>query len=150
MFEPDHFATRLPQAERPIQVGPEVTAALWIGERVCAQPDYAAHVGLWRVLLALAISILVAIGDSEGRSLSSLRGTKVRTAMPRDRCVFIYGMAEEKRIGRRASFGCIRMKSKDVMDLYNRVHIGTPVTISEKRLAEFLPVEEPTLLARQD
>ncbi len=79
-----------------------------------------------------------------------MRGKEGQNQHARDRCIYIHGTAEEKLIGRRASFGCIRMKSKDVIELYNRVHIGTPVNISEKRLAEFLPVEEPTLLARQD
>ncbi len=40
------------------------------------------------------------------------------------------------------------MKSKDVIALYARVHIGTPVRITEQRLAAFLPQEEETLLAR--
>jgi hypothetical protein len=40
------------------------------------------------------------------------------------------------------------MKSKDVIALYARVHVGTPVTISEKSLSDFLPSEEETLLAR--
>ncbi len=79
-----------------------------------------------------------------------LRGKEGQNRHARERCIYIHGTAEERWIGRRASFGCIRMKSKDVIDLYSRVHIGTPVNISEKHLAEFLPAEEPTLLARQD
>lgn len=77
-----------------------------------------------------------------------LRGKEERNRNARERCIYIHGTAEEKRIGRRASYGCIRMKSKDVIALYARVHIGTPVTISEKRMAEFIPPEEETLLAR--
>ena len=79
-----------------------------------------------------------------------LRGKEDRNRNARERCIYIHGTAEEKRIGKPASFGCIRMKSKDVIELYRRVHIGTPVKISEKRLAEFLPAEEETLLARKD
>lgn len=77
-----------------------------------------------------------------------LRGKEDQNRNARERCIYIHGTAEEKRIGRRASYGCIRMKSKDVIALYARVHIGTPVKISEKRLTEFLPPEEETLLAR--
>ena len=77
-----------------------------------------------------------------------LRGKEDRNRNARERCIYIHGTAEEKRVGRRASYGCIRMKSKDVIALYARVHIGTPVKITEKRLAEFLPPEEETLLAR--
>ena len=67
---------------------------------------------------------------------------------PRDRCTYIHGTAEENRIGRRASYGFVRMKSKDVIALYARVHIGTAVKIRDRRLAELLPPEEETLLAR--
>jgi lipoprotein-anchoring transpeptidase ErfK/SrfK len=79
-----------------------------------------------------------------------LRGMDGTTANTRDRCIYIHGTAEEQRIGRRASFGCIRMRSKDVIVLYSLVHIGTHVRISEKPLANFLPSEEPSLLVRAD
>lgn len=79
-----------------------------------------------------------------------LRGMDGSTANTRDRCIYIHGTAEENRIGKRASFGCIRMRSKDVIALYARVHIGTHVRISDKRLSELLPSEEPSLLARSD
>jgi len=68
-----------------------------------------------------------------------LRGKESQNSNARERCIYIHGTAEEKRIGKRASFGCVRMRSKDVAALYGRVHIGTTVTISEKRLSEFLP-----------
>jgi lipoprotein-anchoring transpeptidase ErfK/SrfK len=79
-----------------------------------------------------------------------LRGMDGTTANTRDRCIYIHGTAEEQRIGRKASFGCIRMRSKDVIVLYNLVHIGTHVRISAKPLRDFLPPEEPSLLARVD
>jgi lipoprotein-anchoring transpeptidase ErfK/SrfK len=79
-----------------------------------------------------------------------LRGMDGTTAHTRDRCIYIHGTAEEQRIGRRASYGCIRMRSRDVIALYSLVHIGTHVRISEKPLHEFLPPEEPSLLARAD
>lgn len=79
-----------------------------------------------------------------------LRGMDGTTANTRDRCIYIHGTAEEQRIGRRASYGCIRMRSKDVIVLYRLVHIGTHVRITEKPLANFLPPEEPSLLARAD
>jgi hypothetical protein len=79
-----------------------------------------------------------------------LRGMEGATAHTLDRCIYIHGTAEEQRIGYRASFGCIRMRSKDVIVLYNLVHIGTHVRISAKPLQDFLPPEEPSLLARAD
>jgi lipoprotein-anchoring transpeptidase ErfK/SrfK len=43
--------------------------------------------------------------------------------------VGIHGTGEDWSIGTRASHGCIRMHVADVIDLYNRVPIGTPVLI---------------------
>ena len=43
--------------------------------------------------------------------------------------VGIHGTAEEWSIGTRASHGCIRMRVADVIDLYPRVPLGTPVLI---------------------
>ena len=79
-----------------------------------------------------------------------LRGMDGTTANTRERCIYIHGTAEEKMIGRRASYGCIRMRSKDVIALYSLVHVGDHVRISDKPLVRFLPAEEPSLLARAD
>ena len=79
-----------------------------------------------------------------------LRGMDGTTANTRDRCIYIHGTAEERLIGRRASYGCIRMRSKDVIALYQLVHVGDHVRISDKPLATFLLSEEPSLLARAD
>jgi len=32
-------------------------------------------------------------------------------------------------IGQHVSSGCIRLRNMDAIDLYNRVHIGTPVVV---------------------
>lgn len=79
-----------------------------------------------------------------------LRGFDSATAHARNRCIYIHGTAEEGRVGQRASFGCIRMRSRDVMALYGLVHIGTHVRITEKPLRAVLPPEENTLLTRAD
>ena len=45
------------------------------------------------------------------------------------RYIYIHGTSEEGKIGSPASHGCIRMKNKDVIDLFNEVAIGTFVLI---------------------
>ena len=45
------------------------------------------------------------------------------------RYIYIHGTSEEGRIGIPSSHGCIRMKNKDVIDLFNEVSIGTFVLI---------------------
>jgi lipoprotein-anchoring transpeptidase ErfK/SrfK len=79
-----------------------------------------------------------------------LRGMEQQNAAARDRCIYIHGTPEERNIGKAASFGCIRMRSRDIMALYDRVHIGMDVTVSEKPLEELVPGEKPTLLSRAD
>lgn len=45
------------------------------------------------------------------------------------RCVYIHGTPAEHKIGRPASYGCIRMKSRDIVDLYQRVGVGANIKI---------------------
>ncbi len=79
-----------------------------------------------------------------------LRGMETQNQKARDRCIYIHGTPEERRIGKPASFGCIRMRSRDIIDLYDRVHIGTHVVITPRRIRDFVKPEEPDLLARSD
>lgn len=51
------------------------------------------------------------------------------------RCIYIHGTAEEWRIGTPASYGCIRMRSRDVVDLYRTVGVGAKVEIVNEALA---------------
>ena len=46
-----------------------------------------------------------------------------------ERYIYIHGTSEEGRIGIPSSNGCVRMKNKDVIDLYKEVSIGTFVLI---------------------
>ena len=77
-----------------------------------------------------------------------LRGMETQNQQARDRCIYIHGTPEERRIGKPASFGCIRMRSRDIIDLYDRVHIGTHVTITLRRIDNFVKPEESNLVAR--
>lgn len=45
------------------------------------------------------------------------------------RYIYIHGTSEEGRLGTPASHGCIRMKNKDVINLYKIVEVGTLVLI---------------------
>jgi lipoprotein-anchoring transpeptidase ErfK/SrfK len=45
------------------------------------------------------------------------------------RYIYIHGTPEETRIGSPASHGCVRMRNGDVIDLFDRVEIGTRVEI---------------------
>ena len=45
------------------------------------------------------------------------------------RHIYIHGTSEEGRLGKPSSHGCIRMKNKDVIELYDKIKIGTLVLI---------------------
>ena len=73
-----------------------------------------------------------------------LRGLEAQNAHAFQRCIYIHGTPQEKTIGRPASYGCIRMKSSDVAELYNRVPVGAVVQIIPDRLpktVQALPVQ---------
>ena len=63
-----------------------------------------------------------------------LRGLETQNAHAFQRCIYIHGTPEEKKIGRPASYGCIRMKSKDVAELYSQLPVGAVVQIIPDRL----------------
>ncbi len=58
-----------------------------------------------------------------------LNGTEARNKNAFRRTIYIHGTAEEWRLGSPASFGCIRMGSRDVCDLYNRIGFGADVFV---------------------
>ena len=62
----------------------------------------------------------------EGLELGKNKGEGVDSFK---RYIYIHGTSEEGRLGTPASHGCIRMKNKEVIGLYNKVSIGTLVLI---------------------
>jgi lipoprotein-anchoring transpeptidase ErfK/SrfK len=63
-----------------------------------------------------------------------LRGLEPQNAHAFRRCIYIHGTPEERYIGQPASYGCIRMKSRDIEALYNQIPIGALVQIVPDRL----------------
>src|SRR5947209_15070537 len=63
-----------------------------------------------------------------------LRGLQAENAHAFSRCIYIHGTPEEKYIGRPASYGCVRMKSGDVAELYAQLPLGTIVEIVSDKL----------------
>jgi lipoprotein-anchoring transpeptidase ErfK/SrfK len=61
-----------------------------------------------------------------------LRGLEAGNARAHSRNIYIHGTPEERLIGRPASYGCIRMRSRDIARLYNWVGIGTRIDIVNK------------------
>ncbi|MFA7350168.1 MAG: L,D-transpeptidase [Methylotenera sp.] len=47
------------------------------------------------------------------------------------RHIYIHGTPDDVALGQAASHGCIRMRNADLVELFNLVEIGTPVSIVE-------------------
>jgi hypothetical protein len=68
-----------------------------------------------------------------------LRGREAQNANAFGRHIYIHGTPEERNIGLPVSYGCIRMRSSDVINLYNIVGLGARVTIVDAPLAVVVP-----------
>ena len=49
-----------------------------------------------------------------------------------NRYIYIHGTSEEGKLGTIASDGCIRMSNSDVVELYDKINVGTKVLILDK------------------
>lgn len=72
-----------------------------------------------------------------------LRGRESRNANAYRRTIYIHGTPEERNIGRTASYGCIRMRSSDIINLYDIVGRGAQVTVVDLPLAASVPALNP-------
>jgi lipoprotein-anchoring transpeptidase ErfK/SrfK len=75
-----------------------------------------------------------------------LRGLEAQNAHAFSRCIYIHGTPQEKAIGKPASYGCIRMKSKDVLELYNQLPVGAVVQIVDGKLPNVPKAKNPVML----
>ena len=92
--------------------------------------------------------------DSPGRDpivtrILWLRGREAQNGNAFARMIYIHGTPEERNIGFPASYGCIRMRSSDIINLYEIVGPGAQVTIINAPLASVIPIPAgPTQLVQ--
>ena len=79
-----------------------------------------------------------------------LRGLEEQNRNAYTRCIYIHGTPEERSLGRPSSYGCIRMRSKDVIAIYDLVQVGTHITISTKRLSNLVREQPSREVASSD
>ena len=58
-----------------------------------------------------------------------LRGLEYTNKNSFHRCIYIHGTPREDSLGAKVSYGCIRMRSRDVIELFNWIAVGTEVAI---------------------
>jgi len=97
----------------------------------------------------------ILVPDAPGRDpivtrILWLRGLETQNANAYGRYIYIHGTPEERNIGTRASFGCIRMRSRDVIQLFDIVGPRARVTILNQPLATMVPVLHPSEPAERD
>jgi L,D-transpeptidase YbiS len=61
-----------------------------------------------------------------------LTGLSEENANTYSRYIYIHGTNAESLLGSPASHGCVRMSNADVIDLFDRVEVGTPVWILDE------------------
>ena len=64
-----------------------------------------------------------------------LRGVEKQNSRAYARAIYIHGTPDERHIGRPASYGCIRMKSNDIVKLYDMIPVGASVEITNQRVS---------------
>jgi hypothetical protein len=65
-----------------------------------------------------------------------LKGLEPQNRHAFTRCIYIHGTPEERNVGHPASFGCVRMKSLDVLRVFNAIGVGATVDIIPGSLPE--------------
>ena len=70
-----------------------------------------------------------------------LRGLEAANANAFNRCIYIHGTPEERVIGKPASYGCVRMCSKDVTEVYAQLQLGALVRIIPDSLPKLPPLK---------
>jgi lipoprotein-anchoring transpeptidase ErfK/SrfK len=67
-----------------------------------------------------------------------LRGLTDGAAHALDRGIYIHGTPAESQLGRPASYGCIRMRSRDIVRLFDEAPVGTKIAIIKTPIAKVL------------
>lgn len=71
-----------------------------------------------------------------------LRGMEEQNRNAYRRCIYIHGTADEQNVGRPVSYGCVRMKSQDVMELFEKMGIGSRVLIAKGKLPKEVTIPD--------
>jgi hypothetical protein len=64
-----------------------------------------------------------------------LRGLEKENAGAYGRRIYIHGTPDERHIGQAVSYGCIRMRSSDVIAVFDAIGVGTRVEITDQRVS---------------
>ena len=77
-----------------------------------------------------------------------LDGQEAQNRHAFSRCIYIHGTPQENQLGKPVSYGCIRMRSKDVATLADSLPVGTTVKITPDHLPHKNPSRQELLASR--
>jgi hypothetical protein len=72
-----------------------------------------------------------------------LDGLEEQNHNARSRGIYIHGTTEEGKIGKPVSYGCIRMRSQDVLEVFEEANIDTPVSIISDKFPKYAKYTPP-------
>lgn len=78
-----------------------------------------------------------------------LEGLEEQNRNAKSRGIYIHGTTEEKWIGKPVSWGCVRMRSGDVVEMFTHIPVGTRVAIiagKQPKLGKYVP-QPPVIIA---
>jgi lipoprotein-anchoring transpeptidase ErfK/SrfK len=113
-----------------VPVGGKFRSRRFTGEVVDLHRDYSRDSILTRILWLSGI-------DSHNRNAAA-------------RGIYIHGTNQEKLVGQPASYGCVRMRNRDVVEVFNELPVGTLVVINNERLPNYPTAAEAEAIARRE
>ncbi|HSI14569.1 MAG TPA: L,D-transpeptidase [Chthoniobacter sp.] len=72
-----------------------------------------------------------------------LDGLEDQNHNARSRGIYIHGTTEEGKIGKPVSYGCIRMRSQDVLEVFEEVPVDTQVSIIAEKFPKYAKYVQP-------
>ena len=124
-------------AEHLLSVGQRAQGIRVLGDVLELKLDDARLIRIVAHRLQQLDELDLAIGLFE--KVTRLRGEEPQNSRAYSRFIYIHGTPEERNIGLPVSYGCIRMRSRDVIELFDIVGTGARVRIETQPLESLVP-----------
>ena len=156
----------------PIRTFPISTSKFGLGDR---PGSYATPLGLLRVKKKIGENVKegtvfkgrnptgeVLKVDAPGRDpivtrILWLEGLEASNKNAFKRYIYIHGTPEERNIGKPVSYGCIRMRSRDIVELFDDTEVNTRIFITRRSLPKNtamgdrqVPLSQPRKVSKRD
>lgn len=143
VISPDHHRTTFPISTSKFGLGDRRgSLATPLGEMEVAQKIGAGapegSVFRSRVRTGEIVKVDAPGRDAIVTRILALKGLEASNQGAFSRGIYIHGTPEERNLGRPVSYGCIRMRSKDVIQLFDMVGVGAHVQVIDTTMSKAL------------